>query len=498
MNVIRSKLKETTFSILPITIIVIILNFTLTPIGGTSLIKFVIGSFLMIVGLAIFLLGIDIGITPVGSIMGQGIAKSNKIWIVAISGMVLGFIISIAEPDLHILANQVSSVTDGVISKNAILICVSIGIAVLISIGLLRIVYNTPLYRVLTVLYGVIFMLSIFSSREFLAISFDASGATTGALTVPFMLALSVGISKIKRDSKASEKDSFGLVAIASTGAIMSVLIMGLIRGINNISGEISISSQSSTQGILAPFLHGIPHTTMEVLIALSPILIIFLIFDRLYFKLSKQVLYRILFGILFSLVGLVLFLVGVNSGFMKVGEIVGYKLTLLDNNFYPIAIGFVLGTVTILAEPAVHVLTQQIEDVTSGYVDRKLVLITLSIGVAIAVSLSILRILVPRIQLWHYLLPGYAIAIILTYISPKLFVGIAFDSGGVASGPMAATFVLAFAQGIAQGTEGANVVIDGFGIISMIAMTPLIALQILGLVFKHKSSQEVKDDKHK
>lgn len=365
----------------------------------------------------------------------------------------------------------------------------------LLSFGLLRIVFNTPLYKVLSLLYGIIFILSVFSTKEFLAISFDSSGATTGALTVPFILALSVGISKIKRDSKASEKDSFGLVAIASTGAIISVMIMGIFKKITNLSGELPTSSHGISDGIIMPFISAIPNITTEVLIALSPILIIFLLFNKIYFKISKQSLFRILFGILFTLIGLVLFLVGVNSGFMEVGSIVGYKLTLLNNNFYPILIGFILGMVTILAEPAVHVLTQQIEDVTSGYVDRKLVLFTLSIGVAIAVSLSILRILVPSIQLWHYLLPGYIIAIVLTYISPKLFVGIAFDSGGVASGPMAATFILSFAQGIAQGTDGANVIIDGFGIIAMIAMTPLIALQILGIIFKVKSSQEVENE---
>lgn len=495
MQTIKSKLMETFFSIIPITIIVLVLNFTLTPLESSTVARFIIGSIAMIIGLAIFLIGIDVGITPVGSIMGTSIAKSNKVWIVAVSGIILGFIISIAEPDLHILANQVSMVTSNLIPKNTILVTVSIGIAVLLSVGLIRIVYNLPLYKLLTVLYGIIFILSIFTTQEFLAISFDSSGATTGALTVPFILALSVGISKIKRDSKASEKDSFGLVAIASTGAIISVMITGIILKINHISGDITIGEKVVSNSILESFINSTPTILMEVIIALSPILIIFLIFQKTTFKISKHALIRILFGILFTLIGLVLFLVGVNSGFMEVGSIVGYKLTLLNNKFYPILIGFILGMVTILAEPAVHVLTHQIEEVTSGYVDKKLVLLTLAIGVAVAVALSIVRILVPGIRLWHYLLPGYLIAIVLTYIAPKLFVGIAFDSGGVASGPMAATFILSFAQGVAEGTASANVVIDGFGIIAMIAMTPLIALQILGLIFKIKSSKEEKKD---
>lgn len=492
MDTIKSKLQETFFSIIPITVMVIILHFTLTPMEGNVMIRFVIGSVFMIIGLAIFLIGVDVGITPIGSIMGSGIAKSNKGWVVAISGIVLGFVISIAEPDLHILATQVSAVTGTMISKSMLLITVSVGIAVLLSLGLLRILYNIPLYRVLTALYGIIFILAIFTSQEFLAISFDASGATTGAMTVPFILALSLGISKMKKDSKASEKDSFGLVAIASTGAIIAVMITGLLMNVTDIAADARVAKQTADIGVWEPFIQSAMHIFAEVTLALSPILILFLIFQKLSFKISKHALIKIVFGILFSLIGLVLFLVGVNSGFMEVGSIVGYKLTQLNNPIFPVFIGFVLGMVTILAEPAVHVLTHQIEEVTSGYVDRKLVLFTLSVGVAIAVGLSMIRILVPEIKLWNYLLPGYAIAIILTYIVPKLFVGIAFDSGGVASGPMAATFILSFAQGVAQGTEGANVVIDGFGIISMIAMTPLIALQILGLVFKRKSAKEI------
>ncbi|RCW62740.1 DUF1538 domain-containing protein [Saliterribacillus persicus] len=489
MNILISKLLEVIVAVLPITIIVVLLNFTLTSLDPMLIIRFIIGAVLIIIGLSIFLLGVDIGITPIGNHMGKAIAKSNKIWIVMLSGLFLGFVISIAEPDLHILAGQVEMVTGGSIPKFTIVVVVSVGIAALLSVGLVRIVHNFPLYKLLTILYGIILVIAIFTSPEFLAISFDASGATTGALTVPFILALSLGISMLKKDSKASEKDSFGLVAIASTGAIITVMLMSIFTNQEEIKG--TMQQEHGVSGtVLGPFFHELPLLSQEVLIALLPIIVIFLVFQKLSFKLSKRSFRKIITGIIFTFIGLVLFLVGVNAGFMKLGTELGYSIAQMDNKSYVIIIGFILGIVTILAEPAVYVLTHQIEDVTSGYVKRKIVLFTLAIGVGIAMALSMIRILIPEVQLWHYLLPGYLIAIILMYVTPKLFVGIAFDSGGVASGPMTATFILAFTHGAAEAIEGADVIVDGFGMIAMVALTPLITLQILGLIFKLKSKK--------
>ena len=488
MNVFTEKFKEVLSSVLPITIIVLILNFTLTPLPLPIMIRFLIGAIFIIIGLTIFLIGVDIGITPIGNNMGAAIAKTNKLWFVAIAGIILGFFISVAEPDLHILAGQVDAVSSGLITKGSIVVVVSIGIAIMLAIGLIRIVHNFPLYKLLCIIYGVIVLIAIVTSREFLAISFDASGATTGALTVPFILALAIGVSKLKKDSKASEKDSFGLVAVASTGAIISVMVMSILSKTDKISG--SLDQGTISDSIWYPFYHEIPKIGVEILVALLPILVLFLMFQKISFHLPKREVRKVLFGIIFTFLGLVLFLVGVNAGFMDLGSAVGYGIASLDNKFYVIIIGFILGIVTILAEPAVYVLTHQIEDVTSGYVKRSIVMVTLAIGVGIAVALSIVRILIPQLQLWQYILPGYIIALALTFFVPKLFVGIAFDSGGVASGPMTATFILAYTQGAAEAIEGANVLVDGFGVIAMVAMTPLIALQILGLIFKLKSKK--------
>lgn len=493
MNAIQDKFKEVALAVLPITLIVIFLNFTLTPLGAPLLARLIVGAALIILGLTIFLLGVDIGITPIGNHMAELLTKSNKIAIVAIAGILLGFFVSIAEPDLHILANQVALVTAGIVTKFSIVLIVSVGIAVMLAVGLVRIVYSFPLYKLLTLLYLAILALATLTSREFLAISFDASGATTGALAVPFILAVGHGVAALKKDSKASEKDSFGLVAIASTGAIIALMLMNIVSKTEKLSGSLEVSLAKGND-IFYPFVSKVPHINSEILVALLPLVVIYavtyLFSNRWGMSRDRREFKKVLKGVLYTHIGLVLFLTGVNGGFLDVGVAVGYKLAALDSPVYLIVVGFVLGLVTILAEPAVYVLTRQIEDVTSGYVRRRDVTMALSLGVGISVALSMVRILIQDVQLWHYLLPGYMISIGLMYVVPKLFIGMAFDSGGVASGPMTATFILAFAQGAAEQIDYANVLVDGFGVIAMVAMTPIITLQLLGLLYKVKSAK--------
>lgn len=485
MRILIQKIKEVSFAVLPIAVIVLLLHFTVVPLSGQMLVRFFSGVVLIVIGLSAFLFGVDIGITPIGNLMGQMLAKSNKLLLIAIGGLLLGFLISIAEPDLHILAGQVDTATAGAVSRLNIIFVVSLGIAMLLALGLIRIVYSFPLYILLAALYGIILLIALFVPSEFLAIAFDSSGATTGALTVPFILAMSIGVSALKKDSIGSEKDSFGLVAIVSTGAVISVLIMGIASDQGNLSAAAAATTASS---LTSSFFIKLPTAAIETAIALAPLFVIFLIMHFVSFKLSGRALRRIVFGLVYAYLGLMLFLWGVNAGFMEIGKTIGSGIASKGLDWMMVVIGFVLGLVTILAEPAVHVLTHEIEDVTSGSVKRRFVLIALSVGVGLAVALSMLRIVIQGLQLWHILLPGYIIAVLMAFLGPKLFVGIAFDSGGVASGPMTATFILAFAQGAAQAREGADVLADGFGIIALVALTPLITLQILGLIYKRKA----------
>jgi hypothetical protein len=493
------KLKEVILSVLPIAVLVVLLSVTLVRFDPQMMWRFLIGVLFIIIGLTIFLIGVDSSITPLGNQIGAVMIRKNKIWIVITGGLLLGFFISIAEPDLHILAAQVSHVTSEVVGKWELVFIVSLGIAILLSVGLIRILFNLPLYILLAITYGIILLFSIFTGPEFLAIAFDSSGATTGAMTVPFILALATGISFKKKDSKASEKDSFGLVGIASAGAILAVLAASLLVPKSDFSSSVEFTD-AHTSGIFTPYFNQIYHQFFETSKSIAPMFLIFLIGQPLFFKMKKSTFITIARGFLFSFIGLTLLFTGVNTGFMDVGREIGSQLISTDHPVILVIVGFVLGLITILAEPAVHILTEQIEEVTSGSVKRKSVLFALSIGVGTAVALSLLRILIPELQLWHILLPGYILSIFLSIIGSKLFVGIAFDSGGVASGPMTATFILAYTQGAANSLHSANVLIDGFGVIALVAMTPIITLQILGLIYRYKTLQleGIEKDEHR
>lgn len=492
MHVLLDKLKEVLFSVLPVTLIVIILNFTIArgALDTPALVRFIIGAVLIIIGLTIFLIGIDLSITPIGNLVGSKMVKTNKIWIVAALGIGLGFLICVAEPDLTILAVKIDDVTGGSISSISIVLVVSAGVGFFVMLGLLRILFDIPLYKMLLVTYFIIMILGIFVAPEFLAIAFDSSGATTGAITVPFVLALALGVSALKKNGKKSEKDSFGLVGLASAGAILGVLILNVINGQRNLPGSLDLEHLNEPQ-IIMPFIKAIPHTALEAFTSLAPIIVIFIIFEFTWFKLGRKQLVKIFKGLFYVLFGLVIFLIGVNAGFMDVGSLMGKYLAELDNKIWLILVSLVLGFAVILAEPAVYVLTHQIEDVTNGYVKRKIVLFALSIGMGLALVLNVIRILVPGMELWHILLPGYLIAIALMFFTPKLFVGMAFDSGGVASGPMSATFILAFSQGVAFSGTAEPPLADAFGVIALIAFTPILTVQILGILFKIRSKKE-------
>ena len=492
MEVFIDKLKEVLQSVLPITILVIILHFTIAPLPGIEFSRFLFGALLIIMGLAVFLFGVDIGITPIGNYLGKEIARSNSLKFVLVMGLILGFLISIAEPDLIILSNQVSEVTDGAIPSTVLLVVVSVGIAFMMTIGLFRIVYRFPLRNIFFVIYTLIFLLTIFSSNDLFAIAFDASGSTTGALTVPFMLALATGVASLNHDSKSAEIDSFGLVGVASSGAILSVLILGLFTGDSGITGTLSVDVGAYTSWVV-PFTDTLPHMALETVLSIAPILIILVSYNLFIAKrkMQKAEFKRAMLGLLYLYIGLVLFLTGVNAGFLNVGRQLGMTIAGMDSKWPVLFIGLLLGLVVILAEPAVYVLTHQIEYVTNGSVKRSVVLVFLSVGVGLAVLLSVVRVLVPEILLWHYLVPGYIIALVLAFRVPNLFVGMAFDAGGVASGPMTATIILAFIQGVAEITPHSNVLLDGFGMIAMVAMMPILSLQLLGAIYQQRSKKE-------
>lgn len=487
MGVLLQKLQEVLLSVVPIFLIVLSIHLFFVPLEAYLLIRFIIGTVFITLGLTLFLLGVDLGVTTLGANVGEKIVKMNKLWIIVLAGLVLGFVITVAEPGLLVYAQQIELVTGGALLSTVLLFVVSTGIALLLVVGFMRIIYNIPLHYLLTVLYGVVFLFAIFTPAAFINIAFDASGATTGVLSVPFILSLAYGISHLKKDSKAGEKDSFGTIAIVSAGAIIAVLVMNLFVTDFSLSGEPilqAINSETVWGSFSAVFIVALS----ETFFSLVPIILVLMLSQFLLFKMKTRQFIHIIKGFIYVFLGLVLFLLGVNGGFLDVGFRVGQSLIATDQHMMFLIIAFMIGVVTILAEPAVHVLTASIDQVTSGYVSRVAVLVTLSIGVGLAVFLSALRIFIEPLQVWHYLLPGYIIAVALMYIVPKIFVGIAYDAGGVATGPMTATFILAFMYGATDAYPQSSILLDGLGTIALVALTPILTLQVLGLIYKWKT----------
>lgn len=491
MNILVGYLKNNTQAVLPIAIIVLLLHFTLVPLAAPVVVRFLVGALILIVGLSIFFVGVDLGISPFGSITGSALVKTNKLWLFLLAGGLLGFFVSVAEPGILVLVNQIEHVTAGGISARLLLGVIPAGFALMIALGFARVFLHVSMRNFFAVAYGVILILAWITSRnslEFLAISFDSSGSVTGILVVPFIMALAVGISRMRKDSKQAEDDSFGLVGAGAVGPILAVMVMNLVKPLRDfplITLELASAEVGSMMG---RFWQVAPAAVRDSFVALLPLAVSFLVLQRVLLKLDKRQFQRMSKGFAYTLLGTFLFFMGVNGGFMELGSQLGYQLASLENKVWLLVTSFVLGFVTIVAEPSVYVLTRQIEDVTSGYVKRTVAVAALAFGVGLAILLSSLRILLPWLTLWHILLPGYLTALVLARFVPNLFVGIGFDSGSVATGPLTTTFILAFFQGAAGALEGADLLRDGLGMIALVAMAGIVTMLGLGVVFRVKT----------
>lgn len=481
----QDKFKEALASVLPITLIVMVLCFTISPIPNNMLVSFLTGAAMLIIGMAFFTLGADTAMTPIGTKVGSCITKSKSVWLIVFVSFLLGVIITISEPDLQVLANQVPTI------PNLVLIgTVALGVGVFLVVAMLRILFGISLNTLLIIFYIIVFGLAMLVPKNFWAVAFDSGGVTTGPMTVPFIMALGVGVSSIRSDRHAGN-DSFGLVALCSIGPILAVLVLGLLYPTEGAYVPVEIPEMEDSQDMIMLFITALPQYIKEVAIALAPIIVFFFLFNAIYIKLPKRQLTSISVGLVFTYLGLVLFLTGVNVGFMPVGNYIGKMIGQLSYSWVLIPIAMLIGYYIVKAEPAVHVLNKQVEDLTAGSIPAKAMGLSLSIGVAVSLALAMIRVLTGLSIMW-FLIPGYVLAIGMSFYTPKIFTSIAFDSGGVASGPMTATFLLPFAMGACEAIGGADrIVSDAFGVVAMVAMTPLITIQILGLAYKIRSKKE-------
>lgn len=485
-ELLKEKVIESVVSVLPITAIVLLLSISIAPLSPAALILFLFGALLLVLGMGLFTMGVDMSMIPMGEGIGAQMSKAKRILIPLLACFVLGFLVTMAEPDLQVLAEQVPAIPNLVL-----LLTVSAGVGIFLVVAELRMLLKIPLSYTLLFFYSIIFILMIFTPDIFIPVSFDAGGVTTGPITVPFIMALGIGMASVRSD-KNSSSDSFGLIALCSLGPILSVLLLGVFYQPDDaVYVPVQLTELSSTRAAAAEFARALPVYMREVAVALIPIACLFFLFQLIFRRFHKHQIGRILLGMVYTYLGLVLFLTGVNVGFMPAGEYIGSSLASGSHKWILVPIGIVIGYFIVRAEPAVQVLTRQVEEVSNRSISQSSIQKSLSVGVAVSVGIAMLRIVTGISILW-FLIPGYAISLVLTFFVPQIYTGIAFDSGGVASGPMTATFLLPLAMGACEAVGG-NILTDAFGIVAMVAMTPLLTIQVLGLVGKLRSRAEKK-----
>ncbi len=475
------KLKDAFLSVVPIFLIVMLLNFVgLSPLTSNEIIVFSIAAVLAILGMGFFTLGTDASLSKIGEYVGASITKRKSLVMIVILFFLLGVFITIAEPDISVLASQLP------IDKWVFIIFVSLGVGIFMLIGVLRILFQKSLKVWLLGLYGLLFALACLVDGSFLPLSFDAGGVSTGPITVPFILALGIGVAS-SRAGEHRDSDSFGLTALCSMGPVIMVMILSLLMDKSNLT--YTFENPNVGNDIFMQFLKGFGESAFDVALSLVPILVFFLIYQAIFIKLPRKTLIKIIVGLLYTYAGLVAFMAAVEVGFLPIGKQIGMSL---GENEYAIWLlplfGFALGLFTVLAEPAVPILVSQIQNVSDGAIKKRTVFFSLSIGVASAVCLSMIRIYY-GFSIMYYLVPGYALALFLTFFVPDIYTAVAFDSGSVASGAMNASFIIPLATGACfvlstiQGNDpSTSIMSNAFGVVAMVTLAPVITVQLVGL----------------
>ncbi len=483
-SILIDKLRESLAAVLPITVTILLLSFTVASVSLTTLTAFLLGALMLVFGMGLFTLGAEMAMTPLGERVGVAMTRSRRLALIIAGCFAIGVMITVSEPDLTVLATQVPSVPNAVI-----ILSVAAGVGLFLVIALLRIIIGVRLSWLLIGFYALVFILAFFAPDQFMAVAFDSGGVTTGPMTVPFIMALGLGIASIRSDRHA-ETDSFGMVALCSVGPILAVLALSLFyRPAGGEYAFLNVARADDSRALGLLFARALPKYLWEVFVSLLPIVAFFALFQAVSLKLPRRRLLRYVVGLLYTYLGLLLFLTGANVGFMPIGSELGRMIGSKGFRWVLVPIGMVIGWFIVAAEPAVHVLNRQVEAITAGAIPQKAMSTSLSIGVALSVGLAMTRVLTGLSIMW-FLIPGYLLALALTFFVPKMFTAIAFDSGGVASGPMTATFLLPFAAG-ACSAAGGNIVQDAFGVVAMVAMTPLITIQLLGVSYQLKLKRE-------
>ncbi|MDR0663347.1 MAG: DUF1538 domain-containing protein [Spirochaetaceae bacterium] len=478
-KVLYEKITEAFSSVLPITVIVLLASVVFVPIPAGTILLFLMGAAMLVVGMGFFTLGADMAMMPMGEGIGIQLTKTPNLVLIISVSFIMGLVITIAEPDLQVLAQQVPSINPSIL----LIITVGVGVGIFLVMAVLRILFKIRLSVMLLIAYTITFTLAFFTPDNFIPVAFDSGGVTTGPITVPFILAMGLGVVSIRGD-RGSQDDSFGLVSLCSVGPIIAVMLLGIVFNPSGANVEShTVSEIITSRDVVKSFFLQLPHYAKDVFTALAALVFFFVVFQLISRRYKNHQLKRIGMGFCYTLLGLLVFLTGVNVGFIPVGQLLGSEMAASPLRWILVPLGMVIGYFIVMAEPAVHVLKKQVEDISSGAIPQKTLTRSLAIGMAIALALTMVRILLGIPLMW-ILIPGYVIALTLTFFVPRIFVGIAFDSGGVCSGPLTSTFLLPLAMGVCEGVGG-DLMTQAFGVVALVALTPLVVIQIMGLVYK-------------
>lgn len=475
---LKEKIFEALSAVLPITGIVLLMSILLVPVDLGTMVMFITGAIILVIGMGFFQLGAEMSMTPLGEGIGVQISKTGNIFMIFMIAFFMGALITVSEPDLQVLAEQVPS-----FPNHTLILTVAVGVGIFLAVAIIRILFQINLSTILIVLYAILMVISFFIPKDFFAVAFDSGGVTTGPMTVPFIMAMGVGLASVRGDKNATN-DSFGLVAFSSIGPIAAVLLLGWFYHPSGTAYEpAGVADVTTTRDVVWEFFVHMPPYIREVIVSLLPIGAVFIIFQLMVHRYTRHQVKRVLVGFGYTYIGLVLFLCGVNVGFAPVGSFLGNEIASRSWSWLLVPIGMLIGYYIVKAEPAIQILNHQVEEVTNGAVPAKVMNRCLSIGVSVSVGLAMMRVLT-GLHIGWIVIPGYLIALVLSRLVPKMFVGIAFDSGGVASGPMTTTFLLPLSIGACEAVGG-SVMTDAFGIVALVALTPLIAVQIMGISYQ-------------
>ena len=487
MRLLKNKILESVQSVLPIALIVIALSMTIIPLAPGDMVLFLMGVVFLVFGMSLFTGGAEMSMQPLGTKIGSTIGSSSKLWLIAFVSFLIGILVTVSEPDLLILAEQIGDI------KNLVLILtVSVGVGIFLLIAVMRIVFGVSLKILLIIFYAVAITLSFFVHPAFRTIAFDSGGVTTGPMTVPFIMSLGAGVSASRKSSATGRDDSFGITGLCSIGPIIAVLVLGVVMNIAEVNPNLTTPETiEDTRAGIVLYAHGFLEHAPDVMLALLPIIVFAVLFQLVFKPFSKNQLIRMAIGVVYTFIGLAVFLTGANVGFVPMGTAIGESLAGYAGGIPLIPIGMLLGYFIVKAEPSVYVLNKLVENMSAGAISGKTTGLGLSIGVSAALGLAGLRIITGLDLMW-ILIPGYIIALVLAFFVPRIFVGIAFDSGGVASGTMMSAFVLPLCTG-ACGALGGNVMTDAFGAVALVAMAPIISIEVMGLMYRINTEGRVK-----